>query len=265
MKPRPPSDELLQRGTREHYDDPAYYDHTYARRRDDVAFYVAAARRLGSPVLELGAGTGRVTIPTALEGHTVTGLELNAAMLRRARASAKEQGVPAERITWRKADIRSFDLGERFPLVIAPFNALLHLYEPDDFAACFRCVRDHLAPGGRFVFDVHVPSLTELRRDPDRVFVGRPVRHPTLGRARYAEQFHYDPVKQVQHITIRFEPEDGSPAVETLLTQRQIFPAELRALLALGGLRMARRLGGFDGEAFGPDAGVQIIEAVAAS
>jgi SAM-dependent methyltransferase len=257
-------DDPLERGSREHYDDAAYYDHTYARRASDVAFYRDAARRLGSPVLELGVGSGRVAIPTALDGAEVLGLDLNAAMLARARETARRKGVPRGRLSLRRGDMRRFKLGRTFPLITAPFNALLHLYEPDDIAACFRCVRDHLAPGGRFVFDVHVPSPSELARDPERAYVGRPLKHPTLGvRVRYTERFRYDPIKQVQHITIRFEPEDGSPAQETLLTQRQIFPGELRALLTLGGLRLARRLGSFEGAPLGPDDAVQIIEAVA--
>lgn len=260
---RPPDGDPLERGSREHYDDASYYDHAYARRSADVAFYREAARRLGSPVLEIGAGSGRVAIPTALDGHEVVALDLNAAMLARARETARAKGVPRGKLSLRRGDMRRFKLGRTFPLVTAPFNALLHLYEPDDLAACFRCVREHLAPGGRFVFDVHVPSPAELARDPDRAYVGRPMTHPTLGRCRYSERFRYDPIKQVQHVTIRFEPLDGAPAVETLLTQRQIFPGELRALLTLGGLRLARRLGSFAGTPLGPDDAVQIIEAVA--
>jgi hypothetical protein len=167
MKPKAPEDffSLLDRGSREHYADPDYYDRTYRARRDDVEFYRATARRLGGPVLELGVGSGRVA--------------------------------------------------------------------------------------------------RELARDPDRAYAGRPFVHPTLGRVRYTERFQYDAIKQVQLVTMRFEPEGRKRALETVLAHRQVFPAELRALLATGGLRMTRRMGDFSGRPLGPDDDVQILEAAA--
>lgn len=258
----PDPGDLLERGSREHYDDAAYYDHAYKRRRDDVDFYRATARRLGGPVLELGVGTGRVGIALAQDGHTVVGIDPSLPMLARARERAHD--LPRGRLTLREGDMRALGalrLRRRFPLIIAPFNALMHLYEPDDFARCFEGVARQLAPEGRFVFDVRVPQPKELARDPGREFAGRPFTHPTLGPVRYTERFQYDPLKQVQYVTMRFLPGRGRKAYETMLAHRQIFPAELRALLALGGLRLTRRHGDFSGRPLGPDDDTQIIEA----
>lgn len=254
---------LLDRGSREHYDDPDYYDRTYRTRREDVEFYRATARRLGSPVLELGVGSGRVASALAADGHEVVGIDPSAPML--ARAKERCRAIADARVTLREGDMRTFTVRKRFPLIIAPFNVLMHLYEPDDFARCFERVAKHLAPDGRFVFDVRVPQPRELARDPEKVYTGRPLTHPKLGRVKYTERFQYDPIKQVQLVTIRFEPENRRvAAVETVLAHRQVFPAELRALLALGGLRLTRRMGDFDGRPLGPDDDVQIIEAAIA-
>ncbi len=270
MKPRPPpaaappTDPLVA-GAREHYDDAVYYDYTYRRRRDDVEFYRRVARQHGGPVLELGVGTGRVALALALDGLEVVGLDASPAML--ARCAERTRDLPPGRLTLLEGDMRGFALGRRFGLVMAPFNALLHLYSPEDFTACFRAIREHLTPTGRFVFDVRMPSPVELARDPHRVYRGRPFVHPTLGvRVNYTERFAYDPIQQVQHVTMRFDPEaSGRPAFEVLLSQRQIFPVELRALLALGGLRMARRHGDFTGRPLGPDDPQMILECVAAT
>lgn len=256
--------EPLARGAREHYDDAVYYDYTYRRRRDDVEYYRRVARQYGGPILELGVGTGRVGLALAHDGFDVVGLDANPAML--ARCAERAQSIPPERMRLVEGDMRGFALGRRFPLIVSPFNALLHLYSPDDFTACFRAVRDHLAPEGRFVFDVRMPSPAELARDPHRVYKARPFVHPTLGvKVAYTERFAYDPIQQVQHVTMRFEPEGRTHApLEVLLSQRQIFPVELRALLALGGLRMVRRHGDFTGRPLGPDDAQMILECVAA-
>jgi SAM-dependent methyltransferase len=259
----------LLRGAREHYADAVYYDFTYRTRTEDIAYYRRIVQQHGGPVLELGGGSGRVSIALAKAGYDVLVLDASTAMLKQGRARAREEldrRTGHGTVVFQHADMRSFALGKKFPTIVAPFNTLLHLYEPDDFAACFRNVVQHLTPDGVFVFDVRMPSLRELTRDPDRVYRARGFRHPTLGhRIEYSEQFEYDPVKQVQHVTIRFEPGPGAPPgakpVETLLSQRQIFPNELRALLALGGLRLTARHGDFTGRALHSDDVVQIITA----
>ena len=58
--------DMIDSGSREHYLDAALYDYEYRRRRADVSFYRELARRRGADrILELGAGTGRVTVPLA--------------------------------------------------------------------------------------------------------------------------------------------------------------------------------------------------------
>lgn len=262
----------LEPGAVEHYEDALYYDFTYRRRTDDVEFYQRLLRQHGGPVLEIGAGSGRVSLPLAREGATVVALEPSAPMIARGREKAEREldDAARARLSFVQGDMRDFALDARFKLVIAPFNVLLHLYEPGEFARCFRCVAEHLAPDGRFVFDVRVPSLSELARNPDRVYKARGFKHPTLGyKIEYEEQFRYDPIKQVQHITIRFRPGEGAPKKarpsEVLLSQRQIFPNEMRALLALGGLELAGRYGDFSGRPLDEDDAQQIVLARVAS
>ncbi len=258
-------DELLARGSREHYDDAVYYDHAYRSRREDIRYYVQTAQRYGSPVLELGVGTGRVAVPLAAAGHKVVGIDASEAMLARARERGRTEALPRGSLTLRDGDLADFSLRRKFPLIIAPFNALLHLYEPETIGRCFACVARHLAPGGRFVFDIRVPSVRELSRDPTRAYVCRPFVHPTLGPVGYTETFQYDPIKQVQYVRMRFTPRGPlrgrAKPREVLLTQRQIFPAELRGLLSLGGLRLTGRYGDFTGRPLAPDDPLEIVVA----
>src|SRR5262249_38942506 len=79
-------DDLVDAGSRGHYVDAPLYDYEYRRRRADVTFYRELARRRGADrILELGAGSGRVTVPLARDGHYIVAVERSPAMLARLR------------------------------------------------------------------------------------------------------------------------------------------------------------------------------------
>lgn len=223
-------------GATAHYEDAAYYDVAYGKRRDDVAHYERLARLSGGPVLEYGVGTGRVAIPIARAGVAVTGVEASAAMLERCQSTlAVEAREVRARLRLVRGDMRTARLRRRFPLVIAPFNTVQHLYERTDFERFFARVQAHLAPGGRFVFDVLVPHADYLGADPRKRHGHPRFRHPTRGLVRYGERFDYDDFRQVLRMTLEFEPVDRSPGWAVPLTHRQIFPRELEALLHYNG------------------------------
>jgi len=289
MSPRLPADfieDLVDAGSREHYADAALYDYEYRRRRADVTFYRELARRRGATrILELGAGTGRVTVPLARDGRHVVALDQSAAMLGRlGERVARLPPAVAARITPVAGDLRSFAVGGRFPLVIAAFNVLEHLYTRGEVAACLARVAAHLTPDGAFAFDVQLPDLAWLSRDPTRRWAKTRFTDPTTGRAMYYSTNHdYDPVSQIALIRLYYEAADepaadlpagsfapanakhpgrqrpsgppgrpaGRPQPRTSttrvvkLSQRKFFPAELEALVAHAGFRVTERYGDF--------------------
>lgn len=229
-------DPELRAGTSAHYEDPAYYAKTYDPRRDDVRYYVELAEAHGGPVLEYGCGNGRIALPLARAGHSVLGVDLSAPML----ASLRDRlgGEPPEvkeRVRVRRGDMRALRLGERFPLVLCPFNAFLHLYERRDVERFLARVREHLTPDGLFAFDVSVPDPEELARDPRRAHGVPPFRYPGGPVVRYAERFDYDKLRQILFVSMEFSPTDGSEKWMTPLAHRQFCPQELEALLHYNG------------------------------
>ena len=129
----------------------------------DLPLWHALAEDYGSPVLEIGCGAGRVLLPLAEAGHTVTGIDTNPAMLRRARADAAR--LRAGEVVLVQSDVRAFDLGKRFRLILSPCNTLAAL-EDADLAAAFAHVRDHLHPAGAFAFEVPGPGEELADHDP---------------------------------------------------------------------------------------------------
>jgi SAM-dependent methyltransferase len=260
-------DKELEVGSRAHYEDPAYYTKTYKKRADDVAFYVALAqkhaggKRVGSAtrrgrpppsgrVLEYGAGNGRIALPTARAGISVTALDLSQPMLDDfAKQLRAEPAAVRRRVTLRHADMRLARLGRRFDLVTCPFNAFLHLYTRSDVELFLARVRDHLAPGGVFAFDVSVPNAHEMVRDPNRAYVCPRFRYPSTGEMiHYTERFDYDPARQILFVAMEFVP-DGrkKDAWVTPLAHRQFFPQELEALLHYNGFVLEQAWGDYKG------------------
>ncbi|HET8968850.1 MAG TPA: class I SAM-dependent methyltransferase [Gaiellaceae bacterium] len=132
----------------------AVYDDWAADMTDDIDFYVDLAREAEGPVVELAAGTGRISIPIVERtGRRVLGIDLSPAMLARARENAAEAGVELE---LREADMRDLDLVAATDLVICPYRALLHLATWTDRRRVFERVARALRPGGRFAWNAFV-------------------------------------------------------------------------------------------------------------
>ncbi len=130
----------------------ALYDLDAGDFDDDLALYENLARRADGPLLELGAGTGRVAIPLARAGFEVWGIDASEAMLARACCKAGEE--VAGRLHLAPGDMRDFELERGFALIFAAFGTFHQLITTDEQLACLRCVRSHLAPGGLFVCDL---------------------------------------------------------------------------------------------------------------
>ena len=256
----------LAAGSSEHYEDAALYDHEYKRRRDDVRWYQALAHKeLGKPgggkvILELGCGTGRTLVPLVRDGWSVVGVDASARMLERCRARLERVGGGAGRAELVRADFRALDLGRRFPLVICPFNAFMHLYTRDDVERFCAGVRAHLAPGGLFAFDVLNPDLGWLSRDPTRRWARTRFRHPRTGKITYySTSLSYDAALQIAFMRIYYEPARGGRERMVRLTHRQFFPLELDALLHYNGFTVEAHEGGFDGGALVPESEEQVL------
>lgn len=242
------------------YDDAELYDLVAPRDAAMERFYVETAGGPGRSVLELACGSGRITAPLAASGADVTGIDLSATMLDRAKAALAERGLEAD---LQVGDIRDLDLGRRFNAVVIAANSLLHLHTRDDFEAAFGMVRRHLAPGGRFAFDVFVPSTQLLSRGADdRELLGE-FDHAALKLVRIEETIAYDPITQVSRADWYWSTADRRDFRHTVLEMRQIFPQELPLLLELAGLRLEARYGGFDRSPLAPNSRRQVCIAVA--
>lgn len=231
------------------YGDPAHYDVlAQMTAPNDVPFYRELVHEHGSPVLELGCGTGRVALELAREGADVVGVELSPAMLSLAQAKAAHEELG---VTLALGDLRSFELDQRFALVLLTYNTFNHLLDLDSITRCFETVKRHMDEGSRFVIDTFQPSLAFLGNEPER---RRPIlryRDPyTSDEVLLHEENHYDPATQQNRVVWTYEVAGEVVRTEEL-TMRLVFPNELEALLRLSGFVLEARYGDYDRRPFG--------------
>jgi len=241
----------------EFYSDARLYDLMFPGGGPAVEFYRGEVGRRGGRVLELGCGTGHKLIPIAADGYSCVGVDFSAEMLAEARRKADERGVAVE---WVQGDMREFELGRTFDFVFVAGNSLLHLQEAEELVSCFRAVRRHLAPGGRFVFDVFNPSVRMLA-DADGVRRSRESLSfvdPDRGNVSVDVAEVYDAAAQVTRGTWYLSTDSEPDFVVAPLEIRSIFPQELPLLLSLGGLRLVERFGDWSGRPFAGDAQLQL-------
>jgi SAM-dependent methyltransferase len=110
---------------------------------EDLPLWRELAAAAGGPVLDVGAGTGRVSLDLARRGVPVVALDTDASLL--AALEHRAAGLPVETVV---ADARQFTLGRRFPLVLVPMQTLQLLDGPTGRAGFLRRAFAHLEPGG---------------------------------------------------------------------------------------------------------------------
>ncbi len=133
---------------------PSWYDWLYQNTDKDVEMYRILTEGHDT-ILECGVGTGRLAIPWAKQGKTVHGIDYSEKMLEEFRQ--KLPHFPTEiqdNIMLHHADMRDFDLGQKFSFVCIPFASFVYLLTPEDQKSCLRSLKKHLADGGTIVIDL---------------------------------------------------------------------------------------------------------------
>jgi SAM-dependent methyltransferase len=219
----------------------------------DLDLYLALAGRTEGPVLELAVGSGRLAVPLAVAGYEVTGVDLDEAMLRRARASADAAGSDvATRLTLVTGDAREIRLpgAGTFRLAFVPLNSLFLMGTRADQAAAVATLAAHLAPGGIAVVDCWLPDAEDLARYDGRLVLewirGDPETGQTVTKSGSAV---WDPGRNTVGLTTLFDagPQGQPPARWVRVDHlRLVSPEELAAMAEAAGLRVETLAGDYE-------------------
>ncbi|HEY7127374.1 MAG TPA: class I SAM-dependent methyltransferase [Ktedonobacterales bacterium] len=230
----------------EGYRDPQAYDSQEEGYDEDRPLTEQWARTLGGPLLDLACGTGTMAVYLAKLGYQVTGVDIVPEMIAWATQKAAAHSVSIE---WVLADARAFQLDKQFPLIYMLGNAFQHFLTRQDQEALLERARDHLAPGGCFLFCTRNPSpknLLEARlAEPQHLTL--PDDRQVIG----TEQQHYDPISQIQHYTFYeqwLHPDRRREEKTTRTALRYVYPQEMEALLFYNGWQIRACYGNWQQE-----------------
>ena len=239
------------------------YDSIYAYVREDIPFYVQEASRSGGPVLELGCGTGRVTLPIAQSGIDIVGLDNSEGMLEKARGKARLLEDGHGRMNLRMGDMRAFSLDRTFPLIIIPFRGFLALLSVEEQVRCLTAIKKHLGPDGRLIFNIFVPDPQMLVEDEDAAFHLRDVTDPDTGRTFVIwQQTRVDTYNQVLSVRLIVDETDQNGTVGKRFYRdyriRYAHRIEILHLLERCGFEVVDLYGDFDYSSFDEDSGEMV-------
>jgi SAM-dependent methyltransferase len=201
---------------------------------EDVAFYVAEARRVEPPVVELGVGTGRIAVPIAADGIRMIGVDSSPGMLEVCRERAENAGA-ASLVELRLGDLRAPPVSERVELVLCPFRSYLHLRTDEERLEALRAARELLVPGGRLIFDVFAPGADDIAETHGRWLQREP---------EIFERADWDTDTRTLTLSVR------GPSGEATMALAWLSPDEWRALVERAGFEVEALYGWFDRRPF---------------
>jgi SAM-dependent methyltransferase len=243
----------MEQEPEEYYGDLAkFYDWRMEGDEKDIPFYVQLAKEYGGPVLELGCGTGRITLPIAKAGIEAVGLDLSGPMLDVARYKLSRMSREVQNnMQFVQGNMSDFSLEGRFSLIILPNNQFRELMSSKDQLSCLRCIGFHLNEGGNLIIDLINPFRSVSYGTTGDVFhrkVGYCEESGTIVEclfktisANFMQQWIETETIYIEHL------DDGTTIRHTGRDRlRYIFPGELDLLLENSGFEVKDRWGGYD-------------------
>jgi SAM-dependent methyltransferase len=233
-----------------------FYDPDLGELDADIQMYEQFAARCGSPILELGCGTGRILLPLARLGYQITGIDASAEMLQRAQAkiASKEMG---EHVTLVQQEMCELELEDRFTMAFAALNSFAHLHTTDEQLVALKQARRHLCPDGLLILDMFNPDMGRLLDARGQVALGKVMAEPDTGHRLmrfYSEEVDLE--RQLIHTTYMVDELDAEGHVRRTLfpfSLRYVFRYELELLLRHAGFEVEAIYGSYELDPFSGD------------
>jgi len=228
-----------------------YYDSENVGLVEDFAAYEILAERFGQPVLDIGCGTGRITLHLAEQGIEVVGVDSSQSMLDRARANGGEaQQSALVKIEWVQGDMRDLDLKRQFGLAIFSFSGFMHLLEHSEQIKTLRQMAAHVRPGGGIAIDLANPIDIFRADDVDTLVMERVFIDAETGQTVMQQSLAgFNRITQIMSLTWVYDRIDPDGLIHRALVPQRVrytLASEMRLLLQLTGFEQIEVYGDYD-------------------
>lgn len=231
-----------------------FYDAETLDRTDDLALYSRLAEEVGTPVFDVGCGTGRVLLHLAQEGHRVHGIDNDRAMLERLERKLQNTPKLREHLTYEQADILTYKSKERYALTLLTYNALMHFHTQEAQMTLLKRLRQLTAEDGLLIIDLPNAGETFATQDSDALLLDRTFIEPDTGRMVMLQSVSYlDRVTQLLRVQWIYDEIHDDGTVKRLVAPhvlRYFFFPEITLLLKACGFSVQAVFGGCDEEPF---------------
>ena len=211
-----------------------FYDIYVGGWLEDLPFYIDYARGLRTPILEVGAGSGRLTIPFARAGYSVVAVDISASMLAilKSRLVREAEGI-RKRIEIVEADAEALELGNKYELIIVPFFTFNYFLTSQAQKTALKRLAQHLTDSGTILLDVFIPFSRIKECSPEPVLRVDAVEAETGNKIRGWNIYSMDLERQIEcrrHIFEITEPNGTVSKKEFITKRRYTFRPELEQL-----------------------------------
>ena len=234
-----------------------YYDSSSSF-PNDIPFYQKLIPSPNISILELGCGTGRVTLSLVPFCQYIQGVDLSPAMISICQEKLLRMDIPQSKVQVMEGDITEFNLDRTFDLILAPFRVFQNLESDQEVHGLFKCIRKHLAQDGTCILNVFRPFLEpeELKKQwgtkDENLSWEVPVEGGRL--ACYDRRASIDAEKLILYPELIYRRYEGETLVDESVLKilmRCYYPDTFEKLIVEHGFTILNRWGGYEGEIYG--------------
>jgi len=231
-----------------------YYDAEVGEKVDDLQLYSELAEQYGSPIFDVGCGTGRVLLHLAQEEYDVHGIDDSKEMLKRLQNKLDALPHLKEYVTYTHGDVLQYTDEKQYKLVLLTYNALMHFHTEEKQIQLLERLHALVDDDGLLVLDLPNAGETFATQETDAMLLDRRFMEPETGNLVMVFSHSYlDRVSQILQVDWIYDEIQDDGTVKRLVAQhllRYFFYYELKYLLEKVGFEIEEVYGSTEGDPF---------------